>query len=57
MLGISDPWIWSAYLLCLVAALLCIAYGAVMWNRDGETPPSPEDAAWAQEEEKLEEEL
>ncbi len=32
MLGIPDPQIWLAYLLCLLSAGLCVAYGAVKWN-------------------------
>jgi hypothetical protein len=57
MLGITDPWIWSAYLLCILAALVCVAYGAIMWHHDGEAPPSNDDVQWAKDEEKLEEEL
>lgn len=31
MLGISDPWVWSAYCLCLAAAGLCLIYGIRYW--------------------------
>ncbi len=27
MLGIDDFWVWSAYVLCLLSALLCVGYG------------------------------
>lgn len=27
ILGISDPWILSGYLLCIVAVVFCCAYG------------------------------
>jgi len=36
MLGISDPWIWGVYLLCVLSTLLCVAYGLVNWNKGGE---------------------
>ena len=49
MLGIDDPLIWSAYLLCVLSALLCVVYGAVNWNK-GEEPVQPEDIKWAKEE-------
>lgn len=32
MLGIDDPQIWMAYLLCIVSALGCIIYGLRHWN-------------------------
>ncbi|MDX9979614.1 MAG: hypothetical protein RBU25_06130 [Lentisphaeria bacterium] len=49
MLGIDDPLIWSAYLLCLLSTLLCVVYGAVNWNK-GDEPVQPEDIEWAKEE-------
>lgn len=33
MLGLSDPWIISVYLLCLLSTLLCIIYGIINWNK------------------------
>ena len=56
MLGIDDPYVWVAYLLCIASTLLCIIYGAVCWNR-GEEPAEKEDVQWAREEKKAEEEL
>jgi len=35
MLGIDDPQIWLAYVLCVFSAIGCIIYGALKWN-DGE---------------------
>ena len=49
MFGLSDPGIWSAYLLCLLSALLCVVYGAVNWNK-GDEPLEKEDLEWAKEE-------
>ncbi len=49
MLGIPDPIIGAAYLLCLFSALLCVVYGIVNWNK-GEEPVQQEDIQWAEEE-------
>lgn len=57
MLGIDDFWVWSAYLLCLLSTILCVVYGAIMWNRDGDESPTREDVEWASEEDKIGEEL
>ena len=35
MLGIDDPQIRIAYVLCFLSALGCIIYGALKWN-DGQ---------------------
>ncbi|WP_167848865.1 symporter small accessory protein [Methanolobus halotolerans] len=35
MLGIDDPQIWVAYILCFLSAIGCIIYGALKWN-DGQ---------------------
>jgi len=56
MLGIEDKYIWLAYLLCILSSLLCVLYGLINWNRGG-TQVEPEDAKWAAEEKKVEEEL
>lgn len=37
MLGISDPYIVIAYLSSIGLAALCMAYGIINWNNDGET--------------------
>lgn len=36
MLGLSDPWIWSIYLLCILSSALCVVYGLLNWNRGAE---------------------
>ena len=56
MLGIDDFGVWAAYLLCVLSALLCVAYGAWNWNR-GEEPVEPSDLKWAAEEERVERDL
>lgn len=57
MLGIDDFWVWSAYVLCLLSTVLCVAYGLLNWNRNGMTPPAAEDVQWEQEEQKIDEAL
>jgi hypothetical protein len=57
MFGIEDFWIWSAYLLCLLAAILCVVYGALTWNKDGDDTPTAEDREWEKEEEVVDEAL
>ena len=55
VLGIDDPWIWGVYLLCIISALLCVIYGIVNWNREGELEASEikEEAAWEANEEEM----
>ncbi|SFM33510.1 symporter small accessory protein [Methanolobus profundi] len=36
MLGIDDPQIWLAYILCFISAIGCIIYGALKWNDDSD---------------------
>lgn len=55
MLGIDDPWIWGVYLLCILSALLCLIYGVVNWNREGEQEAIEvkEEEAWEESEEEM----
>ena len=56
MLGLTDGWVAAAYLLCLLSSLLCVIYGALNWNKGDETP-TDEDRQWAEQENKIGEEL
>lgn len=49
LFGIQDPWVWGAYLLCVLSTLLCVVYGLINWNKGDETV-KPEDVQWAKEE-------
>jgi hypothetical protein len=50
--------IWLVYILCILAALLCVGYGIVNWNKGDETPDEVlEDKSWANEEKKIEKEF
>ncbi|MFA6373060.1 MAG: symporter small accessory protein [Methanothrix sp.] len=58
MLGIDDPWIWGVYLLCILSALLCVIYGIINWNREGELEAIEikEEVAWEESEEEMQKE-
>jgi hypothetical protein len=56
MLGIEDPKIWSAYLLCILSALFCVAYGIINWNK-GDEAVRPEDRKWVEDEKKVEKDI
>ncbi|NYT02245.1 MAG: hypothetical protein GKC10_05775 [Methanosarcinales archaeon] len=59
MLGISDPWIWGVYVLCLLSTLLCVIYGALKWNYgwEQEREEISEELAWEKSEDELEQRL
>ncbi len=46
MLGIDDPLVCLAYILCLGSTLLCGVHGLVNWNREHDQV-TPEDLHWA----------
>jgi hypothetical protein len=53
VIGIPDPWIWMAYLLCLAATALCVIFAAVR-GRKREAEPTQADAAWVEHEKDVE---
>ncbi len=57
MLGINDPWILIAYLLCILSTLACVGYGIYNWNKGAENEPEEisEGAKWDENESKVEE--
>ncbi len=58
MLGIEDPWVVTAFILCIISALLCLVWGIIKWNQDDPDPESDEEIRlWAEEEDRVEEEL
>jgi len=59
LLGIYDPGVLSAYLLCIFSTLLCVIYGAINWNKEGETEEEEigEEIAWEKKEEEMEEKM
>ena len=57
MMGIQDPWVWLAYVLSILSALLCVVWGAARWNREETEEPPEEVQRWAKAEDDLEQEL
>ncbi len=59
MIGISDPWIVTAYVLCILSALACIIYGLLNWNKGAgdESSQMAEEARWEEAETKINETL
>lgn len=56
MLGIEDPQVWSAYLLCILSAVFCVGYGIINWNKGDDTVHA-EDKQWVETEKTAEEQL
>ena len=56
VLGIADPGVWSAYLLCILSTLFCIVYGIINWNK-GDEVVHPEDKKWVEDEKHIGETL
>ena len=58
VLGINDPWVWSAYILTVLSMLLCVVYGAINWNKGGEDEEEEikEEMEWHKKEKAMEEE-
>jgi len=59
VLGINDPWIVAAYLLCIASTVLCVVYGLINWNRgsEKENEQIKEEAGWEEKEKQVEEAL
>ncbi len=55
-MGIKDPSIWMAYLLCILSTIACVVYGVMYWNK-GAADTTEEDKKWALEEEEIEKEF
>lgn len=49
MIGIKDPAVLTAYILCIASGTLCVVYGFINWNK-GDEPIKKEDVDWAKEE-------
>jgi hypothetical protein len=52
-----DIGVSAAFWLTIASALLCIYYGAVNWNKGAEEKVDKNIEQWAQEEDKIDEEL
>ena len=58
VLGIDDPWVWSAYILTILSMLLCVVYGVLNWNKGGEDEEEQvkEEMEWHKKEKEMEKE-
>ncbi len=56
MIGIKDPQVWSAYLLCILSSIFCVIYGWINWDK-GEEPVHAEDKKWVDDQKKVSEGL
>ena len=56
VLGIPDPWIWLAYLLCLASTVLCVVHAFIRGRKAADAEPTPADNTWAKHEKEAEEE-
>lgn len=57
MFGLEDFWIGLVYLLCILSTILCVGYGAILWNKNGDALPTHEEVEWAKEEDKIDQEM
>ena len=59
VLGIPDPSIWIAYLILIGLTLLCVVYGIINWNKEGDISDEEvkEEKQWNKEEIEIEEEV
>jgi hypothetical protein len=57
VLGIDDPWVWSAYIGSVLVMLLCVAYGILNWNKGDEEEEIQvkEEMEWHKKEKEMEE--
>ena len=37
MLGLGDFWVSLIFLLTILSTILCVVYGIMYWNKDGES--------------------
>lgn len=58
MLGLGDFWVSSVFVLLILSTILCIVYGAINWNNDGDDAELlAKEKQWEQEEKEIEENL
>jgi hypothetical protein len=55
MLGLEDFWVSLAFALTVGSVILCVGYGIVKWNKEGEPGKKEiaEEKRWGKEEKKM----
>lgn len=56
MLGFGDFSIFLVYVLCIVSTVVCIVYGVINWNKDGEEDKLS-DEKWDSDEKTMKDKL
>ncbi len=58
MLGLGDFWVSSVFVLLILSTILCVVYGAINWNNDGDGAELlAKEEQWEQEEKQIEDNL
>lgn len=59
MFGLGDFWVSLVYVLIILSTALCVVYGALNWNKDGQDDArlADEGRRWEDEEQTIEEKL
>ncbi len=59
MLGFEGIGVWLAYVLSIAAALLCVIYGIINWNKGGEHEGKEvaEEVKWEKKDNKIKNKL
>ncbi len=59
MFGLGDFWVSLVFVLIILSTLLCIVYGVIYWNKDGEPTEEEikEEIEWEKEEKEIEDKL
>lgn len=59
VLGIPDGWIWVAYILCIISAIICVVYGIANWNKgaENETAQVQEEKEWEKAETQIDDNM
>lgn len=60
MFGIDGFGVWTAYLLCILSALLCVVYGVINWNNPKESEAGreiDEEIKWEKKDEEITEKM
>ena len=59
MFGLGDFWVSSVFVFMFLSMILCVVYGAMNWNKDGEDDEilQKEEKKWDKDEKEMEEKL